>query len=149
MERKKYVMRSLIMALLFFVMQTFCVVSVQADENELLAIKEVALEKIDNAFQEIAANKEEYKEYIDMAADSLPGNAVTALNAIIEVSQLDMGPEEKLDALLGTYTDCTTFIYLWLGSFLIDLIPIIGLPLGSIIGTIGFWGLILCLLGII
>ena len=138
MEKKKYIMSSLIMALLFFAMQTFCAVPAQADETELLDIKEAALEKIDEAFMEIAENKEEYKEYIDMAADSLPGNAVNALNAVIEVSQLDMGPEEKLDALLKPSSDCSIFAYIWLGGFILGLIPFVGF-ISWPISFVGFW----------
>jgi hypothetical protein len=130
-------------------------VSAQADENELLAIKEIALEKIDEAFMEIAANKEEFQEVLALAEDYLPENTMALLNDVIEVSQLDMGPEEKLDALLeASGTDCMTFAYIFLGAIIIDFIPIpvLGFFLNFILWPIEILSAIaflLCLLGII
>lgn len=149
MERKNRLARSLLITLLFFTVNAFFVMPVHADETELLATREIAIKTIDKAFQELAENTEEYQKYIAMAAEYLPEDSINALNGLVFVAQLDISTEEKLDALIEiSQTNCSTYARIWLVGWCLEFIPILDV-FSSLLTTIGWWGLILCLLGII
>jgi len=149
MRSKKFVGRSSIIALFFFALNTFFVMPVYAGETKVSATREIAITTIDEALQELADNAEEYQEYIDMAADYLPEDSINTLNAIISVAQLDISTEEKIDTLIEiSQANCSIYAQIWIVGWLMRFIPIVGI-FASLLTDIGYWGLILCLIGII
>ncbi len=153
MKRKKTVGRNLIIALLFFSLSTFFVMHVYADETELIEPRAIAIERVGGVFKKIEQNAEKYQLVVDTIADYLPEDSATMLNAVISVAQLDVSTEEKFDALIEiTQSNCSSYALLWLTvQVLRDIIPYIPLlyELLSLLSSVGEWGLILCLLGII
>lgn len=149
MKNRKHIMRSLIMAFLFFMMQVFCALSIHAEESEIVPKKGIILEKIDKAFIKLIENENEYKEYVSIFAGFLPEKIVDVLDNIISVAQLDISTEEKVNALLdASASNCMIYLYLWIIGLLITATPGLG-ALGAIIQQIAVLLGILCLLGLI
>lgn len=158
MGRKNRLIKSLIVILFFCFVNVHLVASVQANQTELSATKTTALAALGEAFEKISENAEEYQGYVDRVADFLPEDSINTLNAVITVAQLDISTEEKIDSLIETaQIGCSIFVQIWIVFWFFGwILGFLGFPLPALIfsllsflSEIGFWGMVLCLFGLI
>ena len=149
MGEKTKVARGLLMTLLFFTVYTFFVMPVYAAEEKVSATRATARALIEAPLQKLAENAEAYETYRDVAADFLPEDSVTVLDEVLFISQLDMSPEEKGDALIEiAQSSCLTYVQLWVVGLILDYFSFFG-TLASLLQDIGVFGVFLCLFGLL
>jgi hypothetical protein len=131
-----------------------------SDENAA-KLKEHALLAIENASREIAElglSEADLVKYEKI----LPRNLIMRLYAVLEVSRLNINPEEKVNALLQTQGyNCQDYLITWLTievveiflgtscQILPDIACELALDLLRLADTVFFWATVLCYLGIV
>ncbi len=124
---------------------------VQLNQEEIAAIKEEAIATLDAMFQKIdkaGITAEDLRKYEQI----LPKNLSKILGNLLAVSKLNASTEEKIAAMMGTFADCTSYLYTFLAllafSFVFGSIPVIGslIYLGEVAYAVFA---VLCYLGIV
>ena len=131
-----------------------------SDENAA-KLKAQALLAFENAFRKIS---ESGLSEADIAGyeKNLPRNLMNRFYAVLEVSRLNINPEEKVNALLQTQGDnCYDYLVTWLTievveiflgtscQILPDITCELALDLLRLADTVFFWATVLCYLGIV
>jgi len=124
----------------------FCSAPLYAEDTGRLNIKAIAMDKLDTAFEAVSRNKEAYLDGLDQIAAFLPDGVSDTLESAVLVADLDMSSDEKLETMVeAAGTDCSIYLIIWLISFFISGIPLVG----QFASALGLIGLVLCLLGVI
>ena len=131
-----------------------------SDENAA-KLKAQALLVFENAFRKIS---ESGLSEADIAGyeKNLPRNLMNRFYAVLEVSRLNINPEEKVNALLQTQGyNCYDYLVTWLTievveiflgtscQILPDIACGLALDLLRLADTVFFWATVLCYLGIV
>ena len=157
MKYKQHTRAVAIIASLFLITQAVFVMPAFAGDDRLVIIREKALEKLDESFQQLALIKQ---EKIDLLPMYLPEQIASFIQAVVAIAKEGLSTEEKLESvvayseqlnLMSVYQteDCLNFAVIWvvvytmlifLGSGAPFLMPLI-MPLMMI----SMWGMMLCL----
>ena len=145
MKKISSVSRFFYVLLPVFLTMLFCV-PLYAEDKGSLDFQALAMEKLDTAFKNVALNKDAYLDGLDQLADFIPDGVSDTLESAVLVADLAMSPDEKLETMVeAAGTDCSIYLIIWLISFFISGIPLVG----QLASAVGFFGLVFCLLGII
>jgi len=112
-------------------------------EEEIGDIKEKILGYLEETFQEL--NKPGYQPYVQLLREQansyLPETVAVTLNQVINISKLDLSTEEKVDEIItgltiigipvGLILNLFSWVPFFLGMLIIQMIPIIGIPIGG------------------
>ena len=158
MKYKQHTRAVAIIASLFLITQVVFVMPAFAGDDRLVIIREKALEKLDESFQQLALIEQ---EKIDLLPMYLPEQIASFIQAVVAIAKEGLSTEEKLESvvayseqlnLMSVYQteDCLTFAVIWVVAYVIMLIflgsgaPFL-MPLIMPLMMISMWGMMLCL----
>ncbi len=160
MKYKQHTRAGAIIVLLFLITQPAFVMPVFAGDDGLVAVRAVALEKLDESFQQLAQIEQ---EEIDLLSMYLPEQIASFVQAVVAIAKEGISTEEKLESvvayseqlnLISAYgiEDCLIFVVIGVVFYVIMLILLglgvpfyILMPLIMPLMMIGMWGMMLCL----
>ncbi len=160
MKYKHQTRAGAISASLFLITQAVFVMPAFAEDDRLVIIREKALEKLDESFQQLAQIEQ---EEIDLLSMYLPEQIASFIQAVVAIAREGISTEEKLESivayseqlnLMSVYgiEDCLIFVVIGVVFYIIMLILLglgvpfyILMPLIMPLMMIGMWGMMLCL----